>query len=75
MVRSKDLQQVVEKEKINVFDTNAPRELRKSLSEEKLNKYGARIRSDIEEPNERIIDSLKRIESETEKKKYRSHLK
>jgi len=49
----KDLQQVVEKEKINVFDTNAPRELRKALSEEKLNNYGARVRSGIEEPNER----------------------
>jgi len=36
----KDLQQVIEKEKINVFDTNA-RELRKALSEEKLNSYGA----------------------------------
>jgi len=73
----KDLQQVVEKEKINVFDTNAPRELRKALSEEKLNNYGARVRSGIEEPNERVIDSLRnRIESETgEKKKYRSHLK
>ncbi|CAL6333878.1 unnamed protein product [Bathycoccus prasinos] len=45
--------QVVEKEKINVFDTNAPRELRKALSEEKLNNYGARVRSGIEEPNER----------------------
>ena len=66
----KDLQQVVEKEKINVFDTNAPRELRKALSEEKLNNYGARVRSGIEEPNERIIDSLRnRIESETGEKK------
>ena len=66
----KDLQQVVEKEKINVFDTNAPRELRKALSEEKLNNYGARVRSGIEEPSERIIDSLRnRIESETGEKK------
>ena len=66
----KDLQQQGEKEKINVFDTNAPRELRKALSEEKLNNYGARVRSGIEEPNERVIDSLRnRIESETGEKK------
>ena len=72
----KDLQQVVEKEKNKRVRYECAAELRKALSEEKLNNYGARVRSGIEEPNERIIDSLRnRIESETGEKKYCSHLK